>query len=240
MEHVPYSLVCFPIPGSFSVWALPSSSLTAQQHLSSPQIILFPLTSCRSTFPPPPPPKDETMDCSTNTPDSLSQVTILNLNEALSRKCDLGMDRSAHTASTSGSTVNFSKTIEMFRPTLRLVDYSESERCAAWYDAAEFRSMKSERRKLVKQMDAGEEPCADCTRGLESKTREGIRKRQMAILNAVAAVLDEQEDQLVRCSADPDALAHIYCMYTRRSQEQALDRAKADRSEADSSEVTAC
>lgn len=160
------------------------------------------------------------------------KIAILNLSEFLSRKGDIGLDQSGHTSTTAGSSVSFNETIEFVVPTIRRVDYSDEERRATWYDSLEFRSIKTERRRLVKLMEKGEPIDDGDARGLEAKTREGNRRRQMAILNAVSAVLDEQEDQIVRCSADPDALAYIYRMYTKRSEDLAVERARDDQAEA--------
>lgn len=76
------------------------------------------------------------------------------------------------------------------------------------------------------------------TRGLEFKTKEGKKRRCLAILSAVSAVLNEQEDQQDaswECLPDPEALANVYSMHTFQSQLEARERAEQDRQEAVSS-----
>jgi len=119
--------------------------------------------------------------------------------------------------------------MEKIHPALHRADYTEEERAATWYNMLELKSIKIERRQIVRQMENGEN--VDCSRGLESKTRQGCRMRQRAIIQAISAVLDEQEEQIIRCSSDPEALAQVYSMYTQDSQKLAVERALQDQQE---------
>ncbi len=158
-----------------------------------------------------------------------SQVAILNLQEALTRQSKSETDRSEHSNSTSGSAVSFSASINVVKPTLHRADYTESERRATWYSILELQSFKTERRQIICRLQRGE--TVECSRGLECKTKHGNRQRQMLILDAISAVLDEQEDQMIRCSVDPEALAQTYRRFTRDSQTTAIERAEQDQQE---------
>lgn len=160
---------------------------------------------------------------------SPSQLAIVNLNEAFAKTLRSEKDRSEHSSSTSGSSVSFSTSMEKIHPALHRTDYTEEERAATWYNMLELKSIKIERRQIVRQMENGE--MVDCSRGLESKTRQGCRMRQRAIIQAIGAVLDEQEEQIIRCSSDPEALAQVYSMYTQDSQKLAVERALQDQQE---------
>jgi hypothetical protein len=183
-----------------------------------------------------------------------NKVTILNLKDALSRQVQisLGKHHSLHNNSSSvaestSSAVSFSRSlITTMAPTLRRDEYTPSERKAAWYDSREYRSLKVEQRKVVQLMEQGDldldlendDEAEFSARGLESKTKDGSRQRTLAIVNAVCAVLGEQDDQIIpRPSVvgsapgtpDPESLAQTYRMYTLQSQNQALERAMIDR-----------
>lgn len=158
-------------------------------------------------------------------------ITITNLKETLNRRDDPLRKSSFHSHSTGMSTVSFSFTADSIEPTMHKDEYTEDERKATWYDVEDFRNLKMERRRTVKLMELGTRP-RDSVRGLEGKTKEGSRQRTMAILNAVSAVLDQQQDQEIQGSSDPEALAQIYSMYSRKSQEEALERARKDQKEA--------
>ena len=56
--------------------------------------------------------------------------------------------------------------------------------------------------------------------------------RQRTIIQAIGAVLDEQEEQSIRRSSDPKALEEAYSVYTRESQKFAIERALQDQQEA--------
>lgn len=164
-----------------------------------------------------------------------SQVTILNLNEALSRKSLAVSDTSStqeNTNSSSESTVSFAQAIQTVEPTLHRCDYTIPERRATWYDPLEIRSLKAKRTRILKLMDEQGDLVSECTRGLESKTKEGARLRSRNMMNAVSAVLNEQENQDTQCSPDPEALANAYKMYARHCEKEALERAAADQEEA--------
>ncbi len=158
-----------------------------------------------------------------------SQDAILNLNEALSRKLESHTNRSDHSSSTSGSSVSFSSSIEIFQPTLGRTDYDDFERAATWYSRLEIKSFRKERREIIQQSEKGD--AVECWRGLESNSKDGCKQRQMAILNAITAVMSEQEEQSIRCMADPESVAQVYIRFTRDSQKVAYERAARDQLE---------
>lgn len=153
--------------------------------------------------------------------------TILNLKEALTEQLGGKRDRSDHSNSSSGSSVSFSPCIEIVQTTLCREDYDESERAATWYNPLEIKSFRKERRRVVQRLEAGDD--VECPRGVESQTQEGLRQRQMAIMNAVSAVLNEQEEQMIHSFGDQEALAQVYRAITRESQKLAVERAVQDR-----------
>lgn len=170
------------------------------------------------------------ISCSTTSSQrNTSQIAILNLNEALSRKADKWTDRSEHSNSSSASSVTFSASVEMVKLTLHRTEYTEAERNATWYNPLELQSIQNERRRLIHSLQIGQ--TVECSRGLESKTKQGKRERQMAIMDAISAVLDEQEEQMIRCAVDPEALARIYGIFSRESQTLAIEQAAQDQEE---------
>jgi hypothetical protein len=184
-----------------------------------------------------------------------SQITILNLNEALSlsRRSHVDPNKSnqspntsetstaslSNTHSTLGRSVSFSESIQNTEPTLHHSHFTIPERRATWYDTLETRCLKAKRTRLIKLLEQGE-PVIECTRGLEPRTKEGKRRRALNIMNAVSTVLNEQEQQDDRYSADPEALAHAYSMFTRQSQMEAVERAAEDQKEASLSTLSVC
>lgn len=166
-----------------------------------------------------------------------SQVTIVNLNDAMSSS-DVGHE-SSHSCSTTGSSVSFSTSLVFVEPTLHLNDYTDEERSATWYNREEFMDMKMHRRRIVQLMQTGQ-AVDECTRGLENKTRDGSTIRQMDIFSSVGAVLDEQDTQEFSGTFNPEALAYVYTMYSHSSQRRAQERAMKDQMEAFSTIQMCC
>lgn len=61
-----------------------------------------------------------------------------------------------------------------------------------------------------------------CTRGLEYRTRDGARRRQMNKLNALHSVLEEQERQRILGVDDDVALAYVYIEMSSHCADAAL------------------
>lgn len=89
------------------------------------------------------------------------------------------------------------------RNTIHRNDYTPEEKAATWINGEEFASMKEVRKQTLKIMSRAERAGATsyknygddedfCTRGLESKTRMGSRRKKFNMLEATMAVLDEQ------------------------------------------------
>ena len=103
-------------------------------------------------------------------------------------------------------------------------EYSVQEKVATWYTPAEFRLFKQERLEIARIMSL-EVPCDDiCTRGLEALTTKGARQRSTNIAKGIKAVLDEQELQEYDGEENPEMLAHIYKLSTKKSITSALKR----------------
>jgi hypothetical protein len=91
--------------------------------------------------------------------------------------------------------------------------------------------MKRSRLVLVKMMENGkynEDHPNLCLRGLECKTKEGRRRRNLHRNAAIDAVLEEQDYQFQRGVQETDAIAHISEMYTQQSRLQAQQRGHCD------------
>ena len=182
------------------------------------------------------------------------QVTIVNLNEAIalqqqqeyqdaflkqinSRKAPRHTSSfgssTVHSAG-GASTVSFSSRNPIIvKPTLHRDDYTPLERKSTWYSSKELRSLQKEQQEVVTLIEEGlldlDDPSAECSRGLESKTKHGNRERTLAIINSVCAVLGEQEDDVTMGrECDPEVLAQTYRMHTLQSKNLALDRALHD------------
>ena len=86
--------------------------------------------------------------------------------------------------------------------------------------------MKMNHSATLRMMATGEvvNKCNDvlCTRGLECRTREGSRRRQVNKMNALCAVLDEQERQFVIGIHDELKLSLVYIRMSTHCAEIAL------------------
>ena len=101
-----------------------------------------------------------------------------------------------------------------------------------WYDADELEEFKKSRKATARRMDKGSVLEDDCTRGLEVKTKAGMKHRHYEILGALNAVLDEQDNQEKNGVINHEAIARIYQMYSRQSGVVARERGVSDEEEA--------
>ena len=121
--------------------------------------------------------------------------------------------------------VTFAKKVTV-KTTIARRNYTHVERNETWFTAEEMSAMKSARRATVKIMERGDPFVNDGQnyyRGLEAKTREGCRRKQFNQVDAMMAVLDEQES----CS-DPERISCVYKESTFHCQVQARERGLKD------------
>jgi hypothetical protein len=93
-----------------------------------------------------------------------------------------------------------------------------------------MKKIKQNARDDVGKMVAGQEDSDNfCTRGIESRTREGARRKRQNKIDARAAVFFEQEMQELNCICDPETIADVYFDYTEHCQVSAYMMALRDR-----------
>jgi hypothetical protein len=88
-----------------------------------------------------------------------------------------------------------------------------SEVFATWYEKTDYDIMKQSFIPTIRKMMKGdkiEETNADTIRGLEFRTRPGAIRRQHNKLQAMHAVLEEQERQKINGHLNDDQLADVY------------------------------
>ena len=106
--------------------------------------------------------------------------------------------------------------------TLNLEEFTELELLEYWYSAEQFQHMRKDRKRLVRAFEKNGGSDEDDFRGLECKTKAGMAKRQFNIMDAMNAVLDEQERQDgLGCGSRhkdmPDPAEEIASLYRRYS-----------------------
>lgn len=67
-----------------------------------------------------------------------------------------------------------------------------------------------------------------CFRGLETKTRDGSRRKQFNVVDAVMAVLDEQGMQDEHGVSDPERISDVYVSCNSHCLEAAMQRGLSD------------
>ena len=94
-------------------------------------------------------------------------------------------------------------------------DLSAEEIAALWFTKDDYRDMSAEDSLIINSMMLGKTPnFEDCTRGLEGRTPEGSDNKKSTTLDAINAVIDEQDRQRARGIFDPEALAKVYMEIT--------------------------
>jgi hypothetical protein len=92
-------------------------------------------------------------------------------------------------------------------------DLSEAEVADVWYGRTDYDTMKHSFIPIIRKMTKGEkvdETNRETTRGLEFRTRQGAIRRQHNKLEAISAVLDEQELQHNMGMRDDEKLRKVY------------------------------
>ena len=131
----------------------------------------------------------------------------------------------------SKKSVQFYKIVDI-RTTTHSQDMTDKEIANTWYSRGELVSIKTSVSTAVNFMSLGK-PTGDdhTTRGLESKTREGTRRRKANKQISVYAVLGEQNLQQYRGINDPEGLRKVYMAHSRRCLSESQALGKADQSE---------
>ena len=131
-----------------------------------------------------------------------------------------------------GVTFAPSKTLENVTEVLHIKDYSWEERNACWFNRHDMKFFKKDAKvgATLWMMGGLEHDTKDyCKRGLEWRTPEGSKKRRQTRLNAIVAVLKEQEEMLddLGYVADEE-LAQVYHNFTIQSRIEATTRGVMD------------
>ena len=118
-------------------------------------------------------------------------------------------------------------------------DLSKEEIKSAWYNREDMRQMKVQAKSDAKLIECNNGDDDDvCKRGLESRTKSGMRRKKHNRTNAYAAVfleIDYQEDE---GTFDEEAIADAYFMYSDQCQVSAQIIGKQDEIEANRSMKT--
>lgn len=110
-------------------------------------------------------------------------------------------------------------------------DMTDDEVLWSWYEKHEYDQLKQDMIPIVKRMMKGDkiEETDDMTiRGLEYRTRKGAIKRQHNKVEAITAVLDEQDRQMDKNTNDPELLRQAYLEISIPCHRDAHDLALAD------------
>jgi hypothetical protein len=102
------------------------------------------------------------------------------------------------------------------KQTIHRSEFTEEEKSLAWYKKADFNRMKQSFTHTVQLMGAGRYPGDTdemTSRGLEYRHREGATRRKTNKLNALYAVLDEQERQWREGYDNDEELRNVYLHY---------------------------
>jgi hypothetical protein len=111
-------------------------------------------------------------------------------------------------------------------------DMTTEEVKAIWYEKAEYEKIKMGMIPVIRRMMKKEnipETDRETIRGLEFRTRQGAIRRQHNKLEAITAVLDEQDRQLDSSGhVDDELLSKVYREFSAHCQEEAHKLALGD------------
>lgn len=113
-------------------------------------------------------------------------------------------------------------------------DYTHEELETSWFDRDAMRRMKENARSEAKLVDSGllvQAPDVSI-RGLESRTREGMKRKRQRRMNAYAAVFFEIDCQKEEGYFDDDLIADAYFTYSEPCAMTAQMMGKRDEIEA--------
>lgn len=117
-------------------------------------------------------------------------------------------------------------------PIPHIDDMTDEEVQDIWYERSDYEKMKMSMIPLIRKMMKGEhveENNRQTIRGLEFRTREGAIRRQHNKVEAITAVLDEQDRQIQYMGyVDDELLSKIYCEVNGHCQVEAHQLAMGD------------
>jgi hypothetical protein len=113
-------------------------------------------------------------------------------------------------------------------------DYTPEEKAATWFHQDDMRRMKANVKSEGKLVDSGllVECASVSTRGLESRTRQGCKRKRQNRLAAYAAVFSEIDFQVEEHITDEDAIADAYFVYSESCAVAAEMLGKRDEADA--------
>ena len=160
-----------------------------------------------------------------------SRQPILSTREQRIPSAEMQVSLSKPNIVISKKSVQFYKIVDI-RTTTHSQDMTDKEIANTWYSRGELVSIKTSVSTAVNFMSLGK-PTGDdhTTRGLESKTREGTRRRKANKQISIHAVLGEQNLQQYRGISDPEGLRKVYMAHSRRCLSESQALGKADQSE---------
>jgi len=117
-------------------------------------------------------------------------------------------------------------------PIPHIDDLSDEEVKETWYEKQDYENIKMSIIPVVRKMMKGEkieENDRQTIRGLEYRTRKGAIRRQHNKVEAITAVLDEQDLQIeTKGYVDDERLAKVYIQFNAHCQEEAHKLALGD------------
>jgi hypothetical protein len=126
--------------------------------------------------------------------------------------------------------VSFNKLV-FIRETLHINNYTTDERKRVWYQKSELALAKVDMKRTIRLMIEGAlltDSDSHTLRGLEFRSRAGAIKRQENRLNALAAVLDEQDSQFGMGIQNEEAISLVYQRVSWKCKKEAFLLAKLD------------
>ena len=116
-----------------------------------------------------------------------------------------------------------SSRIAEYHPIQHWKDISKKQASQIWFTKKDYDRMKKNDDIVLNFMENGTASNAKvCTRGLEKKTQCALSYKQCVRLDAMCAVLAEQERQRVQHTNDPYRIAMLYSEATAESIKDAL------------------
>lgn len=119
--------------------------------------------------------------------------------------------------------------------------YPMKKRLVMYYTQSEFEIIAEENHEIVLYMQVGKddpslmithdengEEASLCTRGLESRTSKGSRRKKVHRQRSLKAVIDEQKRQQSEGICDPEIISQAYAVHTSKSRTIALTSGKTD------------
>ena len=127
--------------------------------------------------------------------------------------------------------LRFSLASNQIFPIQHIDEMDEADVLATWYEKKDYDAIKSKIipiiRKMMKKEDIPETD-KETVRGLEYRTRQGALRRQHNKLEAITAVLEEQQRQQAVGENDDESLRKAYLNACSHCQEEACELAAED------------